>query len=562
VAILLVIVIGGYIVAGDSRSNNGDVSGNHGGSDYWVVKLNDLGNIQWQECLGDTSWDAAYSIKQTIDEGYIVAGGGGPDIPGTHGGGDYWIVKLDEFGDSLWQKCLGGSGNDHARSILQTTDGDYFVAGSTHSNNGNVSGNHGSYDYWVVKLCFGDTITIEVTNPSNYCFYTLTATDGFNNYLWNNGETTQSIDVTEGGVYSVQAINEFGCSSEAEINAPTPPPIPLSIEIPNPDYCYTTELIATGDFNSYLWSTGETTQSITITTGGSYQVTATGILGCQSEATLEAPYPLEPYNQSTICMVTLDEENDKNIIVYEPDLDVGIDSVMIYRLNNNTSEYEWIGSNSINIPGIFTDIEANPVQQNYQYKISIKDTCEKISELSSKHQTILLQANIGINNETNLLWNPYIGFEYPNFGIYRSIGNQEYFLIANVPNKTYTFTDTNPPYGGKKYQVRVEKSEPCNPEKSFSFVSSNTVILQTAVVSDLNFDDFDVYPNPFEDNLRIKRTKIHGEANIELINTYGIVVGNYIIPPGKERITFSTKHLIPGIYFLHINDFVCKRIVK
>ena len=65
---------GGYIVAGTSYSNDGDNSDNQGDGDYWVVKLNDSGNIEWQKSLGGTYLDQAYSVQQTIDGGYIVAG--------------------------------------------------------------------------------------------------------------------------------------------------------------------------------------------------------------------------------------------------------------------------------------------------------------------------------------------------------------------------------------------------------------------------------------------------------------------------------------------------------
>jgi len=149
---------GGYIVAGYTGSNDGDVSGNHGSRDYWIVKLDETGNIQWQKCLGGSDDDTAYSIQQTSDGGYIVAGytcSNDGDISGNHGGnywGDYWIVKLNDKGELEWQKCLGGSDDDTAHSIQQTTDGGYIVAGYTWSNDGDVSWNHGRSDYWIVKL--------------------------------------------------------------------------------------------------------------------------------------------------------------------------------------------------------------------------------------------------------------------------------------------------------------------------------------------------------------------------------------------------------------------------
>ncbi|OAA31353.1 hypothetical protein AT15_07600 [Kosmotoga arenicorallina S304] len=146
---------GGYVVAGITYSSDGDVSGNHGYSDYWVVKLDSTGNIQWQKCLGGSYNDWAESIIQTSDGGYVVAGfteSNDGDVTGNHGERDYWVVKLDGTGDIQWQRCLGGSGDDYAWSIIQTRDGGYVVAGITYSNDGDVSGNHGYYDYWVVKL--------------------------------------------------------------------------------------------------------------------------------------------------------------------------------------------------------------------------------------------------------------------------------------------------------------------------------------------------------------------------------------------------------------------------
>jgi hypothetical protein len=145
----------GFILAGYTFSNDGDVSGNHGFSDAWVVKLNSSGDIIWQKCFGGTNEDYAYSIQQTSDSGFIVAGytfSNDGDVSGYHGYFDYWVVKLNSSGDIEWQKCLGGTYYDYAYSIQQTSNGGFIVAGSTNSNNGDVSGYHGYFDYWVVKL--------------------------------------------------------------------------------------------------------------------------------------------------------------------------------------------------------------------------------------------------------------------------------------------------------------------------------------------------------------------------------------------------------------------------
>lgn len=146
---------GGYVVVGNSNSNNGDVTGNHNSIDYWIVKLDGGGNIQWQKSLGGTNSDLAYHVQQTSDGGYIVAGFTGSndgDVSGNHGSNDAWIVKLDIVGNIQWQKCFGGTNQDYAQSIEQTTDGGYVLAGSTHSIDGDVSGNHGVSDYWIIRL--------------------------------------------------------------------------------------------------------------------------------------------------------------------------------------------------------------------------------------------------------------------------------------------------------------------------------------------------------------------------------------------------------------------------
>jgi type IX secretion system substrate protein len=147
---------GGYIVAGQTASNDSEVTGNHGVNDYWVVKLSETGSIQWTRCLGGTGDQKARAVQQTTDGGYIIAGTSkdtvNGDITVIDSSYDYWVVKLDDTGAIKWQKSYGGTGNDIATAIIQTSDGGYMVAGSTDSANGDVSLVHGLSDIWVVKL--------------------------------------------------------------------------------------------------------------------------------------------------------------------------------------------------------------------------------------------------------------------------------------------------------------------------------------------------------------------------------------------------------------------------
>ncbi|MDP4220668.1 MAG: T9SS type A sorting domain-containing protein [Bacteroidota bacterium] len=154
---------GGFVVAGSTQSNDGDVSGLHGAvgldQDAWIVKLDANGKIEWQRCFGGSIGDQAFSIVQTSDGGYVFAGSTSSndgDASATKGNGDIWVVKLNSGGAIEWQKCYGGSNNEVTFSIIQTQDGGYFMAGVSSSNDGDVTGSHNlnqfSSDIWVLKL--------------------------------------------------------------------------------------------------------------------------------------------------------------------------------------------------------------------------------------------------------------------------------------------------------------------------------------------------------------------------------------------------------------------------
>lgn len=146
---------GGYIIVGKSDSNDAFLINNHGLNDILVLKLDSLGNNQWVKAIGGSNDDIAYIVKQTIDGGYVIAGQTNSldfDIQGNHGANDCVILKLNENGNIEWSKCIGGTDEDVAYSIQQTTDDSYIVAGFTSSNDFDISGNYGMKDFLYLKL--------------------------------------------------------------------------------------------------------------------------------------------------------------------------------------------------------------------------------------------------------------------------------------------------------------------------------------------------------------------------------------------------------------------------
>ncbi len=148
-------VDGSIMVAGTTGSNDGDVSGYNGGFDMWVAKLDGTGAIEWQDCFGGTESDQVFAMATATDGSVIAAGyttSDDGDVSGIHGNSDAWVIKVDASGVLAWQRCLGGNGTDNANGVLLTADGGCLISCYTTSNDGDVSGNHGDYDMWAVKL--------------------------------------------------------------------------------------------------------------------------------------------------------------------------------------------------------------------------------------------------------------------------------------------------------------------------------------------------------------------------------------------------------------------------
>jgi predicted secreted protein len=115
---------GGYVVAGPTNSFGA------GANDMWVLKLDSGGDIQWEKTYGGPRADVAHAIQQTSDGGYVVAG-----FTMSFGAGsrDFFVVKLDSEGGIEWQRSYGGAKDDVIRFVKQVSDGGYLVAGFTHS---------------------------------------------------------------------------------------------------------------------------------------------------------------------------------------------------------------------------------------------------------------------------------------------------------------------------------------------------------------------------------------------------------------------------------------------
>ena len=198
----------GYLVTGvldvtasGGEGNTARNSNRHAGGDYWALKLNSSGDIEWSKYFGGNFTDTPENVIQTEDNGFIIVGGSDSidtDVSNNIGTYDFWVIRISATGNLVWEKSFGGDQIDEARAIVKSSDGNYMIAGDTRSSNNDVSNNIGAADLWLIKISTtGDLIWEKTIGGTNFDVARAMVKTQDNGFLLAGSSRSDDVDVSE-----------------------------------------------------------------------------------------------------------------------------------------------------------------------------------------------------------------------------------------------------------------------------------------------------------------------------------------------------------------------------
>jgi hypothetical protein len=338
----------------------------------------------------------------------------------------------------------------------------------------------------------------------------------------------------------------------------------------------TIQLIAEGGAH-YAWTPGNTLNNNSIqnprafpsfTTN--YTVTVTDTNNCTNtdQVTVLVHHP---YENEEICLVSVDPETEKNMVIWEKTPNVGIASYNVYRESAVAGVYNLIGNVPFDDLSIFVDQTSQPDVKSYKYKISVMDTCGNESGKSLYHKTMLLTSSLGPTS-INLAWDEYeiegAGFGFVKYLIYRGNTPDNMVLIDSIANDNFLYPDYNPPAGRNYYRIAGVISGVCDPANllpkkagtgpyshSMSNIEDNRLQVGINDLKD-NFNNLQIYPNPFRSQTRITYTLDKpSDVKIEVYNLLGARTADIVNmkqDPGEFTYDINAEDIgvTEGVFYL------------
>ncbi len=395
--------------------------------------------------------------------------------------GDTVTLSVSAYGTTpleySWRKnetALGGWGSSSTLELASVTAGNagsYDVLVRNECNMSGVESNNATVTVHPlpvidlgadVHICNGDELVLD-------------GGSGLAQYDWSTGESTQTITVSSADIYSVKVTDENGCSQSDTLQVMVDPNIARPDLGRDTAICLgeTVTLDAGEIYDHYLWNVDSTSSSITVSESGNYSVEAWNDGNvCRVYDTIEV-LVAEPFGQEEICLVTIDLETGKNMVIFEKTPEVGVVSYNIWRETDTTNQYKVIGTLGVDDLSILVDSTSNPEEQQYLYKISAVDTCGNESVLSPYHKTLFLQYVSAVGG-VNLRWDKYeiegVPVNFDSYIIYRGSDSKGLQPVKTISGSLNSWTDADPVATSYRqyYRIAGVKSDPCDPANTGS----------------------------------------------------------------------------------------------
>ena len=438
-----------------------------------------------------------------------------------------------------------------------------------------ISCTGGSPDPCNISADMGNIGGNEVCPEDSVKFFAIDHTNGIN-YQWLidgsiiAGATDSVLYASSTGLYQLM-VSDTSCTQFSQPFALTQyvtvTPIILTNGSIQPCTNDSMELYVSTSFSTYQWSNGASDASIYAKTSGIYTVTISDNNACTSTS---SPYILNAslLNVPDICIVGIDTVTNHNRVIWERQNADMIDSFRIYRESNVAGIYDLIGSQPFSTLSVFEDVNSNPAQMAYRYRITAVDTCGMETSPSPIHKTLHLTINAGLGGVWNLIWTNYEGFNFGSYKIYRSSDSTNMQLLTQIQSNLTSFTDLNPPTGDVYYQIEIVSPYPCYADSIYSKANtnyntsrSNTANTANAVNTSLhNYTNTNIeasiYPNPNSGQFTIEIGNLSKSVvNMKVFTTVGKeIYSDKFNTYGKTIKRINLKQLPKGIYFIQLNS--------
>ena len=369
-------------------------------------------------------------------------------------------------------------------------------------------------------------------------------------------------------VFSINPVPVYTLTSPAEgdiINTLSPFTITWNVVDPYSSYCYLEysvdnginwmgidNAVNVGNSGSYDWVTPNTnSDECLIRINDSYAIQSMDLSGVFSVLT---------FPETPVCMVTVDSLTNYNIVVWEKPVTDLIADFLVFKETDQTNVYEVIDTVAYDEASMVTDYGSNPAIRPYRYKIGFLDNANREFPAGDYHQTIHLTINQGVNGNWNLIWTPYVGFEFASYYIVRKSGSGNYEDIATVSASFNSYTDFDAPDGDVSYMVKIVHPTGCDftlRETGYPEVYSNAASNSVVNVSENRDFDFDVFPNPANDLINLVfGDKIEGQVNVIITDLAGrkIYSIDFRNVNSGQMQTINSTDFEEGLYLMHLQS--------